>query len=362
MADVEGAIEVRFKIDLARVRAWMNSHVSGFVDGELTAKQFDGGMSNPTYLLWSSNAPAKRYVLRKKPPGKLLPSAHQVEREYRVQKALQNSPVPVPVMHGLEEDTSLLGTPFYMMDFVPGRVLIDNKLPGFTPEGRRSVWVDMVRTLAALHNTDIAASGLSKHGSTKGGFVARQLKTWGRQVRAADHVVKQALGDRYQAGIMQRIEEFLAAQMPRNEPICLVHGDFRLGNMILHPTEPKVATVLDWEISTLGHPAVDLAYMLGFWDLAFGLGKDLPPGTPTEAEMVALYTQARGQPPCPPEQWPFFQALNFWRSAAIIHGVYARGIQGNAGSSMAVKRGDDFLISLAMCQHRLRALPGGSKL
>jgi len=363
MADVKGTVAVRFKIDLARVRTWMNAHVPGFVDGELTAKQFDGGMSNPTYLIWSSNAPEKRYVLRKKPPGKLLPGAHQVEREFRVQKALQGSPVPVAVVYKLEEDTSLLGTPFYVMDFCPGRVLTDNTLPGFTPEARRSVWVNMVKTLAALHDTDIAAVGLSKHGSTKGGFVARQLRTWGRNVRAADHIVKAALGDKYPSGVMQRIEDLLTAQMPQSEPLTLVHGDFRLGNVILHPTEPKISAVLDWEISTLGHPAVDLAYMLGFWALQRAAGAtELAPGTPSEKEIFDIYTQTRGKPPCPPEQWPFFQALNFWRSAAIMHGVYARGLQGNAGSSTAAKRGGDFLAALAVGKHFARALPGGSKL
>eukprot|EP00755_Sulcionema_specki_P037916 Sspe_Gene.109877::Locus_90107_Transcript_1_1_Confidence_1.000_Length_1225::g.109877::m.109877 len=335
--ETQGTIPVRLAIDLEAVQRYLKEHVAGFPDGKLHARQFDGGMSNPTYLLWSDEAPAKRFVLRKKPPGVLLPSAHQVEREYKVLKALQGSRVPVPKVYCLCEDSSVTGQTFYVMDFVEGRILKDESLPDFTPEERSALWADLTRVLAELHAVDYKAVGLASLGKPTG-YVQRQLKTWGRQVHMADALVQKALGSRYDPSKMQRLMQWISHNMPKDDQTCIAHGDFRLGNCIIHPTEPRVVAVLDWEICTVGHPAVDVAWFTAAWDSPATEGRRLVPGdkgTPTKQDLISLYFRCRGRKVWDDSNWHFFVVLNWFRMAAIAHGVYARSLQGNAGSSQA---------------------------
>jgi aminoglycoside phosphotransferase (APT) family kinase protein len=299
-------------------------------DAPLEVLQFEGGQSNPTYRL---AAGGHAYVLRKKPPGKLLPSAHQIEREYRVMSALQGSDVPVPRTRLLCEDPEVIGTPFYVMDYVPGRVLIDARMPRFTREERAALYADLVRVLAALHSKDPAAIGLADFGRP-GNYYARQIARWSQQYEASRTEDIPA---------MKALMDWLPAHIPASDEAGVVHGDYRVGNCIIHPTEPRVAAVLDWELSTLGHPLGDLAYFCqGFrgegvpgQSLA---GLDLAElGIPTEDEVVARYCRLTGRERI--ESWSFYLVFVMFRSAAIVQGVYKRGLDGNAASERAREYG-----------------------
>ncbi len=254
----------------------------------LQVKQFEGGQSNPTFLLSSDDI---KYVLRKKPPGKLLPSAHQVEREFRVMKALEKTSVPVPKMLLLCEDDTIIGTPFFVMEYVPGRVLGDLTLPDMKPRERRAIYFDMIRVLAALHTVNYVELGLENYGKP-GNYFSRQIGRWSKQYVAAktDEIDS-----------MEKLMQYLPENVPADDTSCIVHGDFRMENMLFHPTEPKVVALLDWELSTLGHPLGDLGYscMAYHAGVAGKLSLDGQAGPhtgiPTESEFVAEYCRYIGQ-------------------------------------------------------------------
>lgn len=318
--------------DEARLAAHLAKHLDG-VSRPLTIRQFEAGQSNPTFLV---EAGGERLVLRKKPPGELLPSAHLIEREYRVMAALAGSAVPVPVMRLLCEDASVIGTPFYVMDYVPGRVYQDPSLPGLTTSERSAVYRSMVETLARLHDVDWRGADLADFGK-HADYVARQVRLWTRQYDAAK------TGDIPE---MDRLMAWLPDNIPDNDEVTIAHGDYRLGNLILHPSEPRIVAILDWELSTLGHPLSDLAYnCLAYYqpgdsDVLPGLaGSDLRAlGIPVEAEYVAAYCDSRGRGPI--ANWPFYVAFAFFRITAIVQGVYARALQGNASAPNAITYGD----------------------
>jgi aminoglycoside phosphotransferase (APT) family kinase protein len=323
------AVRAAHRFAVAGLEGWMVATVPGF-RGPLQAEQFKGGQSNPTYLL---TAPSGRYVLRRKPPGKLLPSAHAVDREYRVMAALAGSGVPVPKVYGLCLDDSVIGTAFFVMDFVAGRVLWDQTLPGMAPAERAAIFDAMNDVIAKLHRVDYAAAGLGDFGKA-GGYVARQIARWTKQYRASETESIPA---------MERLIEWLPAHLPQAETTSLVHGDYRLDNLIFHPREPRILAVLDWELATLGDPLADIAYHVMYWRLEPGLfrglaGVDLAAlGIPSEADYVAAYCRRLGRPPI--GDWGFYIAYNMFRLAAILQGIMGRVRDGTAASAQAADAG-----------------------
>jgi len=316
-------------IDTVALAGWLRTHVAPF-SGEVVVEQFQGGQSNPTYRVTAGD---RRYVLRRKPPGPLLPSAHAVDREFRVMTALAGTGVPVPKMHALCDDASVIGTPFYVMEYIEGRVLWDPTLPGMTPAERAAHYDELNRVIAALHQVDVAAVGLASYGRP-GNYVERQVARWSRQYGSAG-------GDRIPS--MDRLIEWLPRHVPPSDETTIVHGDYRIDNVIFHPREPRVLAVLDWELSTLGHPLSDFAYQVMAWRLKpqqfRGLkGFDLPAlGIPTEEEYIAMYCRRTGRAAI--AGWDIYLIFNMFRIAAILHGVLARALQGNAASSNAVEQG-----------------------
>jgi aminoglycoside phosphotransferase (APT) family kinase protein len=320
------------RFDLDALERYMREHVEGF-RGPLQVEQFRGGQSNPTFKL---TTPGRVYVLRRKPPGKLLPSAHAVDREYRVMTALAGTGVPVAHCHALCTDESVIGTIFYLIDYVEGRIFWDPRLPGMTPGERNAIFDEMNRVLAALHCVNFTAVGLSDFGRP-GNYFARQIDRWGRQYRASETEKIEA---------MDRLIEWLPAHIPEGERTSIVHGDYRLDNMIFHPSEPHVLAVLDWELSTLGDPMADLAYHMMAWRLSAdefrGLrGSDLAAlGIPDERTYLEMYLERADEPRRPSEaEWSFYMAYNMFRLAAILQGIMARAVAGNAASERALLAG-----------------------
>ena len=309
------------RFDEEALGAYLEREIDGF-SGLETVRQFSGGQSNPTFLLSTADGP---YVLRKKPPGKLLPSAHQIEREHRIYEALRETDVPVPRMHLLVQDDSVIGTPFYVMEYVEGRVLTDPTLSDSSPQERASIYAEVGRVLAVLHSVDYEAVGLGDFGKP-GNYFVRQIGRWTKQYKAAqtDDVAD-----------MTRLMEWLPEHVPDDDRTSIVHGDYQLYNLLFHPTEPRVVSVLDWELSTLGHPLADLAYLSMSYHLPLR-GPPLVPGSgiPTEQELVAAYSARTGAGPI--EHWNFYLAFGFFRIASIAQGVYKRALQGNASSSEAI--------------------------
>ncbi len=316
-------------IDTARLEGYLSQEIRGFV-GPLVIKQFKGGQSNPTYLL---ETPARRYVLRRKPPGKLLPSAHAVDREYRVIGALhsQHFPVAGPVLYC--HDTAIAGTPFYIMDFVEGRVFWEPQMPGSNPPERGAVYDAMNATLAQLHSFDPEAIGLGNFGRGEN-YVARQVDRWSKQYRASQ---TETIDE------MERLIAWLPGHIPPSGPVRLVHGDYRLDNMILAQDEPKVLAVLDWELSTLGDPLADFSYHLMQWHMPYSdsaagtatlVGQDLDAlGIPHLPTYVDAYVSRTGLDPRP--YLPVYFAYNFFRIAAILQGIIGRVRDGTATSEYA---------------------------
>ncbi|MDE2396617.1 MAG: phosphotransferase family protein, partial [Burkholderiales bacterium] len=310
--------------DAAALEAWLQRELPGFA-GPLEIEQFKGGQSNPTYKLVT---PGRSYVMRSKPGpvAKLLPSAHAIEREFRVMKALAGTGVPVAQMHVLCEDESVIGRAFYVMEFVQGRVLWDQTLPGMSPAERGAIYDEMNRVIAALHTVDVQAAGLSGYGKP-GNYFERQIGRWSKQ---------------YVASITQPIPEMdqLMAWLPANIPaaardermVSIVHGDYRLDNLMFHPTEPRVMAVLDWELSTLGHPLADFSYHCMAWHIPPGSfrgigGLDVQSlGIPTEDEYIRLYCERTGltTPEALKADWNFYLAYNMFRIAAILQGIAKR--------------------------------------
>ena len=305
-------------------------HTQGLADGApLHIRVLAGGQSNPTYRI--SAGPGRDYVLRKKPPGTLVASAHAIDREYRVMKALADTGVPVPPMLHYCEDSALLGTPFYVMGFLEGRVLMDQALPGMAPPEREAIYREMNRVIAALHAVDHRAVGLDDFGK-EGNYVGRQIARWSRQCRESTVPMNAA---------MHRLMDWLPEHLPAGDETTLVHGDFRLDNLIFHPTEPRAIGVLDWELSTLGHPLADFAYHCMSWHIPASLWRGIAglelagTGIPTEREYVEAYATATGRQPA--EHWDFYMAYNLFRMAAILRGIGQRASDGTAAAEDAVE-------------------------
>jgi aminoglycoside phosphotransferase (APT) family kinase protein len=324
-----GAVLEVHRFDVAALERFMERHVEGFA-GPLTVQQFLGGQSNPTYFLSTAG---RAYVLRRKPPGKLLPSAHAVEREFRVIAALAGTGVPVPRAYALCEDADVIGTAFYIMEYVPGRVLSDPALPDLAAAERARIYDHMNEVLARLHTLDWSALGLADFGRP-GNYYARQIHRWTTQYRASETEKIEA---------MERLMEWLPAHIPVDDRTALVHGDFRLGNAIVHPTEPRLAAVLDWELSTLGHPFADLAYnclpyRLSPVEFDGFFGEDLASlGIPSEEAYLAAYCRRAGRDGIP--DWDFYIAFAMFRLAAIAQGIMGHVIAGTANAPNARERG-----------------------
>jgi len=327
------AVREGHQFDEAALVRWMASHVEGFA-GPVTVTQFKGGQSNPTYRL---STPGRDYVMRRKPPGQLLKGAHAIEREAQVLTALGGIGFPVPHIFGLCTDDAVIGSWFYVMDMVEGRIFWDATLPEVSREERPAYFDAMNETIARLHMADYQAIGLGDYGKP-GNYFARQISRWSRQYLEDVEAGRDAN--------MDRLVEWLPGAIPPGDDIAIVHGDFRCDNMIFHPSEPRVVAVLDWELSTLGHPLADFAYHALMYhmppNIVAGLiGADLNAlNIPSEQAYIAAYCRRTGREQIP--NWPFYIAFNFFRLAAIFHGIKGRVIRGTAASAHARERAENF--------------------
>jgi aminoglycoside phosphotransferase (APT) family kinase protein len=319
------AVAEKDRLDEAALTAWMQANVDGF-EGPLTYTKFAGGQSNPTYLI---DAPSGRYVLRRKPFGPLLPSAHAVDREYRVIAGLYPTGFPVAQPFGLCTDESVIGTQFYVMSYADGRNLWDGTLPDYAPAERTALYHAMIDTLAALHETDHVAAGLGDYGKP-GNYFARQVERWTRQYRASE---TEHMPD------VEQLIEYLPATVPEQTRTSIVHGDYRIDNMIFASDAPRVMAVLDWELSTLGDPLADFSYFLMSWatepegrsGVKGRTGPDT--GIPTLEEVVKRYCAATGRDGVPQLDWYF--AYNLFRLTGIVQGIKKRIVDGTASSAQA---------------------------
>jgi aminoglycoside phosphotransferase (APT) family kinase protein len=331
MSDVElTTVREAHKFDEQALEAYLVDHIAGF-QGPIEVRQFEGGQSNPTFQL---STPSTSYVLRKQPPGDLLPSAHQVDREYRVMKALEHTDVPVPKMYCLCIDPEILGTKFYVMEMVEGRLFTETLLPTLTPEERGSIYRDLARIMARLHQVDVDQVGLTDFGRP-GNYYQRQVGRWSKQYIASQTEKIEA---------MDNLMTWLPENMPSEHKSVIVHGDYRLGNTLIHPTEPKVVALLDWELSTLGDGLADLGYLCQDYHADSYTSEGLAAadldalGIPKEQEFVAEYCRHAGIASI--DNWLFYVIYNMFRSAAIVQGVYKRGLDGNASSERALEYGE----------------------
>lgn len=321
------------RFDVGALENWMRQHVEGFA-GPLTVEQFKGGQSNPTFKLLT---PGQTYVMRAKPgpKAKLLPSAHAIEREYRVMAALARTDVPVARMFALCEDESVIGRAFYIMEFVSGRVLWDQALPDMTPAERGAIYDEMNRVIAALHSVDYKAIGLADYGKP-GNYFQRQIERWSKQYK---------LSETESIPAMDQLIEWLPNHIPADadELTTIVHGDYRLDNLMFHPTEPRVLAVLDWELSTLGHPMADFGYHCMSWHIQPGQFRGIAGldhqalGIPDEAAYRRLYEQRTGRQIT--GDWNFYLAFSMFRIAGILQGIMKRVVDGTASSAQATDAG-----------------------
>jgi len=322
------AVDERLCFDAGALESYLRQHI-GSLKGPLEIAQFKGGQSNPTYCITAADG--KRFVLRRKPPGTLLPSAHAVDREFTVLQALHATGFPAARPYVLCQDDSITGTAFYVMDYVEGRVLWDQSLPGMSKTERFAIWSELNRVIALLHSIDFRAVRLEAFGKP-GSYIERQIARWTRQYRTSETERIPAMDD-------------LIAWLPQNIPpqtsTGIVHGDFRLDNMIFHASEPKILAVLDWELSTLGDPLADFAYHCMSWHIPPGqfrgiAGLDLKAlGIPDEREYLAMYRNRTGQSAIDPNHWNFYIAYNLFRIAAILQGIAKRVLDGTAASDHA---------------------------
>ncbi len=332
------------RFDVDALERYLAGHLAGF-SAPISIRQFRGGQSNPTYYLRAADplalpklrssegrAGPREYVLRRKPPGQLLPSAHAVDREYRVMTALQTSGVPVPKTYLLCEDPDVIGTPFFVMEYVAGHPMTDASLPQHFPAERRAIYGSIASVLARLHTVDWRAAGLEGYGKP-GNYVARQVHRWTAQYRASET-------ERIEA--MERLIEWLPAHIPPGDENAIVHGDYRPGNLLLHPTEPRVSAVIDWELSTIGHPLVDLGhhaliFRTGPEDFGAFADGQRPEGIPSEEEHLEMYCRLTGRASLP--QWEFYIAFAMFRFAAIFQGIMGRVVAGTANDPDARRAG-----------------------
>ncbi|BCW90276.1 hypothetical protein sos41_34440 [Alphaproteobacteria bacterium SO-S41] len=320
-----GAVRAAHKIDEAKLRDYLKDHIE--VGASFEVRQFSGGQSNPTYLIETGG---RKYVMRKKPPGKLLKSAHQVDREYKIMKALGATDVPVPTMRVLCQDEEIVGTDFYVMDFLSGRIFRDPTLPELAPAERTAIYDAMNETMAKLHKVDFAAVGLGDFGRP-GNYFDRQISRWITQYRGAQT-------DEIPA--MEELIKWMPDHIPPDDSVSIAHGDYRLENMIIKADRPEVLAVLDWELSTIGHPLADAGYNCmgyrlinprqgGLVNTDFAVS-----GIPSEEAYVRAYCARTGRS-FPIPDWEFYIAFSVFRLASISQGVYKRGLDGNASSENA---------------------------
>lgn len=342
MSGNEDLIEVReaHRFDREALERYLAARVPGF-SGPVRVRQFEGGQSNPTFML---ETPERRYVMRKKPPGKLLKSAHMVDREYRVIEALAETDVPVPRVHCLCQDEGVIGTSFYVMEYVEGRVIRRPDLPGASREERSAIYDSMNEVLASLHSVDFEAVGLSDFGKP-GNYFERQIGRWTAQYRAAQ---TEELTD------MEDLTRWLPENIPADDSVSIVHGDFRLENSIFPATGTRMLALLDWELSTIGHPLADLAYNCMIYHFPTTADTDLvdvdceATGIPTEEAYVKAYCRRTGRTAI--QNWNFYLAFSFFRLASISQGVYKRGLDGIASSARALEFEDKCrLLAAAAC-------------
>ncbi|CAN5443189.1 phosphotransferase [soil metagenome] len=325
-------VSERQKFDTAALRKYMTVNVEGF-SGEISLEQFKGGQSNPTFKL---TADGRSYVLRTKPgpAAKLLASAHAIDREFRVMDALNNAGFPAARQYALCSDEAIIGREFYVMEFVDGRVLWDQALPGMTPSERTAIYDEMNRVISQLHTIDYAQIGLASYGKP-GNYFARQIERWTRQYKASETEKIEA---------MDALSDWLPKNIPVGDETTIVHGDFRMDNMIFHPTEPRVLAVLDWELSTLGHPFADFSYHCMSWHITprqfRGIaGLDLAAlGIPSQDEYIARYCERTGRS-IRKEDFNFYLAYNMFRLAGILQGIMKRYVDGTASSEQALASG-----------------------
>ena len=323
------AVRAQHRFDEGVLENYLREHIPGF-RGPMTVEQFKGGQSNPTYRITAASG---RYVLRRKPPGKLLPSAHAVDREYKVMTALGQTGFPVPKTYALCTDESVIGTQFFVMDCVEGRILWEQSLPGMTPAERGAIYDEMNRVIALLHSIDYQAIGLGDYGRP-GNYFTRQIKRWSEQFRASET-------QRIEA--MDNLIGWLPDNIPESDETSIVHGDYRLDNMIFHPGEPRVLALLDWELSTLGHPLADFSYHCMSWHISPGAFRGIAGldhaalGIPSEQEYIASYCRRTGRAGI--ANWNFYLAFGLFRIAAILQGIARRALDGTASSAQAVETG-----------------------
>ena len=320
-----------FPAETTSLERYLGAHVEGF-RGPINVGRFEGGQSNPTFLL---TTPGARFVLRKKPDGVLLKSAHAVDREFRVTQALFGSDVPVAEPLCYCEDPEIVGAPFFVSRFVEGRILWDPSLPGMSVPERAAIYDEMNRVAAALHRIDYAERGLSDYGRPDQ-YVERQLSRWTQQYRNSETTHIES---------MENLIEWLPENVPASEESAIAHGDLRLDNLMFHPTQPRVLAVLDWELSTIGHPLVDLSYHTIVWRLRPDEFRGLQGhplnalGIPDEETYVQRYCERIGRPPIDPAQWTFYAAFNLFRLAAILQGIQKRALDGTAADAKAFENG-----------------------
>jgi aminoglycoside phosphotransferase (APT) family kinase protein len=327
-------VSERQKFDVGALDAYMRLHVDGYAGGPLAVEQFKGGQSNPTFKL--NAVGGQQYVLRTKPgpAARLLPSAHAIEREFRVMDALNKAGFPAARQYALCTDEAVIGRAFFIMEYVEGRVLWDQALPGMTPKERGAIYDELNRVIAQLHTIDYAAIGLADYGKP-GNYFARQIERWTRQYRASATETIEA---------MDQLIDWLPRHIPPGDDTAIVHGDFRLDNMIFHPSEPRILAVLDWELSTLGHPAADFSYHCMSWHIAPGqfrgiAGLDLESlGIPGQQQYIARYCGRTGKT-IRTEDFHFYLAYNMFRLAGIMQGIMKRYVDGTASSAQALENG-----------------------